>query len=78
MNWSTIQSDWKQYQVRAKQHWGKLNSDDLSAMAGKREVLAGKLIEAYALSKEDERQINAWQQSLDQPSDRAPAATSRH
>jgi uncharacterized protein YjbJ (UPF0337 family) len=73
MNWDRIQRDWTQYQVRAKQHWGKLSNDDLSAMAGKREVLAGKIIEAYALSKEDaERQINEWQQSLDQPTVAAP------
>jgi len=66
MNWDRIQVDWQRFKVRAKQHWGKLSDDDLEASQGKREVIAGKLIEAYALSKDDaERQLSVWQQSLD-------------
>ena len=66
MNWDRIQAEWTQFKGRAKQRWGKLTIDDLESSAGQREVLAGRLMEAYALSKQDaERQIGEWQRSLD-------------
>jgi uncharacterized protein YjbJ (UPF0337 family) len=66
MNWERIQTEWTQFRGRAKQRWGKLALDDLESCAGQREVLAGRLSEAYALSKQDaERQISEWQRSLD-------------
>jgi uncharacterized protein YjbJ (UPF0337 family) len=66
MNWDRIQGDWQRFKVRAKQHWGKLSDDDLEASRGQRDVLAAKLIEAYALFKDDaERQLAEWQRSLD-------------
>jgi uncharacterized protein YjbJ (UPF0337 family) len=68
MNWDQIRGDWKQFKVRAKQRWGKLSNSDLDAFDGQREVLAGKIIEAYAISKEEaERQLDEWQQSLAKP-----------
>jgi len=66
MNWDRIQAEWTQFKGRAKQRWGKLTLDDLESSAGQREVLAGRLMEANALSKQDaERQIGEWQRSLD-------------
>lgn len=62
MNWDRIQGDWKQLKGNIKVRWGKLTDDELDVIAGKRDVLAGKIQEAYGISKEEaERQVNEWQ-----------------
>lgn len=52
MNWDQIEGNWKQYTGRVKQKWGELTEDDLVAIAGRRDQLAGKLQERYGLAKE--------------------------
>lgn len=52
MNWDQIEGKWKQFGGAAKQKWGKLTDDDLDVIAGKRDVLEGKLQEAYGRTKE--------------------------
>ena len=62
MNWDRIQGDWKQFKGHIKVRWGKLTDDELDVIAGKRDVLAGKIQEAYGISKEEaEAQVNEWQ-----------------
>jgi uncharacterized protein YjbJ (UPF0337 family) len=62
MNWDRIEGRWKQLQGRAKSQWGELTDDDLAVVAGRRDMLAGKLQERYGLAKETaEQQIAAWQ-----------------
>lgn len=62
MNWERIEGNWNQYKGSAKQQWGKLTDDQLSVSSGKRDVLAGKIQEAYGISKDEaEKQVNAWQ-----------------
>lgn len=62
MNWDRIQGDWKQLKGNIKVRWGKLTDDELDVIAGKRDVLAGKIQEAYGISKEEaEEQVNEWQ-----------------
>lgn len=62
MNWDRIQGDWKQLKGNIKVRWGKLTDDELDVIAGKRDVLAGKIQEAYGISKEEaEKQVNEWQ-----------------
>ena len=62
MNWDRIEGNWKQYKGSAKQQWGKLTDDQLDVSSGKRDVLAGKIQEAYGISKDEaEKQVNAWQ-----------------
>lgn len=63
MNWDRIQGDWKQFKGTIKVRWGKLTDDQLDVIAGKRDVLAGKIQEAYGISKEEaEAQVNEWQE----------------
>ena len=54
-----------------KQQWGKLSDDQLDVIAGKREHLAGKIQEAYGVSKDEaEKQLAAWQdrqKEMDRP-----------
>lgn len=62
MNWDRIQGQWKQVIGHAKAQWGDLTDDDLEVVAGRRELLAGKIQSRYGVAKDDaERQIAAWQ-----------------
>ena len=63
MNWSTIENGWRDYKFSAKQQWNKLSDEQLDGTMGKREQLATRVQEAYALSADDaERQIADWQE----------------
>lgn len=62
MNWSNIESGWKDYKASAKQQWSKLSDQQISDTLGKREQLSSKVQEVYALNKDEtERQISDWQ-----------------
>jgi len=64
MNWEQIQGKWQEYKGQIKQRWGKLTDNDLTVIAGKREVLAGKLLASYGNSKElVEKEIAEFEQS---------------
>ncbi len=64
MNWDQIQGKWQEYKGRAKQRWGKLTDNDLTVIAGKREALAGKLLESYGNSRERvEQEIAEWEKA---------------
>lgn len=75
MNWSTIESGWKDYKASAKQQWSKLSDEQIDSTFGKREDLSTQVQQAYVVSKEDaERQISEWQAK--QMEKQAPAASS--
>ena len=62
MNWDRIEGDWKQFKGNIKVQWGKLTDDHLDVIAGKRDVLAGKIQEAYGISKDEaEKQLTEWE-----------------
>jgi len=52
MNWDIAEGNWKQFKGNVKERWGKLTDDLLDAIAGKRDHLAGKIQEAYGISKD--------------------------
>lgn len=61
MDWDRIEGNWKQFTGTAKHKWGKLTDDHLTAIAGRRDVLSGKIQELYGLTREaTERQIDQW------------------
>ena len=65
MNWDQISGDWKQFQGRVQQNWGKLTNDDLQQVRGDQKRLAGKIQERYGITKEEaERQLNDWHRAL--------------
>jgi uncharacterized protein YjbJ (UPF0337 family) len=75
MNWDRVQGNWKQLKGKVQEKWGKLTDDHVNAIGGKREVLAGKLQEAYGIGKEEaERQIDGWQKSIQDNADDRDAA----
>ena len=62
MNWSTIQDGWNQYKASAKQQWDKLSEEQIAGTQGKREYLASRVQEAYAITREEvDRQVTDWQ-----------------
>ena len=69
MNWDTIEGNWKQLKGNVKQQWGKLTDDHIDVIAGKREHLAGKIQEAYGVSKDEaEKQIADFEKRQDKQS----------
>jgi len=68
MNSNQVAGKWKQMKGAAKQKWGKLTDDDLDVIAGKRDVLVGKLQERYGLAKEEaQKRADEWLKSANDP-----------
>ena len=51
MNWDQIKGNWNGVSDTIKRTWGKLSEDDLTAIAGRRDQLAGLLQEKYGYAK---------------------------
>jgi len=67
MNWDQIEGKWKELKGRFTEKWGQLTDDDLTAIGGKRDKLAGVLQQKYGIAKENvETQIAAFERHLDQ------------
>ena len=65
MNWDRVQGNWKQLKGKAQENWGKLTHDHITSIDGRREVLVGKLQEAYGIGKDEaDRQVTDWQKSI--------------
>jgi uncharacterized protein YjbJ (UPF0337 family) len=65
MNWGQIESNWTEACKEIKVTWGKLTEDDLTAIAGRRDLLADLLHEKYGYAKVDvENKIDRFAQAL--------------
>ena len=63
MNWDIVEGNWKQFKGTVKSQWGKLTDDHLDVIAGKRDSLAGKIQEAYGVTKDEaEEQITRFEE----------------
>jgi len=61
MNWDQIEGQWHQVKGTLKSKWGKLTDDDVKNVAGKRELLVGKLQTRYGIVKDEaEKQADEW------------------
>jgi len=62
MNWDIAEGNWNQFRGKVKAQWGKLTDDHLDVIAGKRIELAGKIQEAYGVTKDEaEKQIKQFE-----------------
>jgi uncharacterized protein YjbJ (UPF0337 family) len=62
MNWDVIKGNWKQFKGNVHEQWGKLTDDQLDVIAGKREILSGKIQETYGITKDEaEKQVAAFE-----------------
>jgi uncharacterized protein YjbJ (UPF0337 family) len=65
MNWDRIEGNWKQFKGQIRQRWGKLTDDDMDVIAGKRDVLVGKVQERQGIARDEaERQVDEWTAQL--------------
>jgi uncharacterized protein YjbJ (UPF0337 family) len=53
MNWDQVEGNWKEFKGNVKEQWGKLTDDQLDVIAGRRDQLAGKIQEAYGITKDE-------------------------
>ncbi len=80
MDWDKVGGQWKKFRGKVKEQWGLLTDDDATAIAGRRDQLAGKLQERYGTSRAAaEREIDDWlaQQSVPGGEDRTAASVPR-
>lgn len=65
MNWDQIAGNWKQVKGEVRKKWGKLTNDDVDVIAGKRDILLGKIQERHGIAREEaEKELKAWEDSL--------------
>jgi uncharacterized protein YjbJ (UPF0337 family) len=63
-----VKGNGKQFQGKVKEKWGQLTDDDLTAIAEKKDQLAGKLQERYGYGKEQaERELDEFSRTLNTP-----------
>jgi uncharacterized protein YjbJ (UPF0337 family) len=62
MNSDQMQGQWKEIEGRVQAQWGRLTSDDMKVIAGRREQLVGLLQKHYGKAKEEiERQVSEFE-----------------
>ena len=65
MNWDQIAGNWQQVKGVVRKKWGKLTDDDVDVIAGKRDILLGKIQERHGIAREEaEKELKAWEDSL--------------
>ena len=70
MNWTQLEGKWQQVKGQFRSQWGKLTDSDVETLAGKRDQLAGKIVERYGIAKDEaERQLDTWLERLDENND---------
>lgn len=50
---ASMKGNWHELKGNVKKQWGKLTDDDMAQINGNTEILVGKIMKAYAKSKED-------------------------
>lgn len=62
MNWEQVKGNWNQVKGQVKKQWGKLTDDQLDVIKGNRDILVGRIQEAYGITREEaERQVRGWE-----------------
>jgi uncharacterized protein YjbJ (UPF0337 family) len=65
MAWDQIEGNWKQFKGKVKEAWGDLTDDEIDQIAGKRDVLIGKIQERYGMEKDEaERRIKDFEDRI--------------
>ena len=66
MSWNLIEGNWKQFKGKIKETWGDLTDDELDQIAGKRDMLLGKIQEKYGIAQDEaDKLIKDFEDSLD-------------
>jgi len=65
MNWDTIAGEWKEATGKLRAKWGKLTDDDLETIAGKKDVLIGRIQQRYGFKRDEaERNVDDFLKTL--------------
>ncbi|CCE24255.1 CsbD family protein [Methylotuvimicrobium alcaliphilum] len=66
MSWNRIEGNWKQFKGKVKETWGDLTDDEIDQIAGKRDILLGKIQEKYGIAQDEaEKKVKDFEDSLD-------------
>ena len=66
MSWNRIEGNWKQFKGKVKETWGELTDDELDQIAGKRDILLGKIQEKYGIAQDEaDKRIKDFEKTLD-------------
>jgi uncharacterized protein YjbJ (UPF0337 family) len=66
MSWNRIEGNWKQFKGKVKETWGELTDDEIDQIAGKRDVLLGKIQEKYGIAQDEaDKRIKDFEKTLD-------------
>ena len=78
MNWDIFKGNWTQLRGRIREQWGKLTDDQLDVIEGRRDMLLGKLQEAYGVTEDEaDRQVKTWEDEQFADEDEEPEAGRR-
>ena len=65
MGWDQVEGNWKQFKGKVRETWGKLTDDELEQIAGKRDILLGKIQEKYGIAKDEaEARVKEFEKTL--------------
>jgi len=65
MSWNQVEGNWKQFKGKVKEKWGELTDDEIDQIAGKRDILIGKIQEKYGLAEDEaEKRIKEFEAEL--------------
>jgi uncharacterized protein YjbJ (UPF0337 family) len=65
MSWNKVEGNWNQFKGKVKEKWGELTDDELDQIAGKRDILIGKIQEKYGLAEDEaEKRIKEFEKEL--------------
>jgi uncharacterized protein YjbJ (UPF0337 family) len=65
MSWNKVEGNWNQFKGKVKEKWGELTEDELDQIAGKRDILIGKIQEKYGLAEDEaEKRIKEFEKEL--------------
>ena len=65
MSWDQVEGNWKQFKGKVRETWGKLTDDELEQIAGKRDILLGKIQEKYGIAKDEaEARVREFEKTL--------------
>ena len=67
MKWTKVTGHWTELEGRVRAMWGELTDDDLVAARGEAELLVGRIMARYGVSKEEAaKQVVKWADRLEE------------
>jgi uncharacterized protein YjbJ (UPF0337 family) len=65
MSWNKVEGNWNQFKGKVKEKWGELTDDELDQIAGKRDILIGKIQEKYGIAEDEaKKRVKEFEKEL--------------